>query len=138
MENSNDGETTWKVDSIRSGPDAGDVSMEVDVHLQRMYRTETRFTFQYNQSEDPVGPIYVLGRWGTDADEKVADRDNRAAFEAACAVANETGTRAELYEHSQEYLNSVSEASVADLIGKVGEGRVRELLEREISDPDTA
>lgn len=138
MKSPNDGETIWNVDSIRSGPDAGEVSMEVDVQLQRMYRTETRFTFQFNQHEDGVGPIYVPGRWGTDADDKVADRDNRAAFEAACAVANETGTRAELYVHSQEYLNSVSEDSIADMIGKVGEGRVREMLEKEISDPDSA
>lgn len=137
MKNPNDGKTNWKVDSIRSGPAAGEVSLEVDVHLQRMYRTETRFTFQYNQSEDPAGPIYIPGRWGTDADDKVADRDNRAAFETACAVANETSTRAELYVHSQEYLNSVSEDSVADLIGKVGEGRVREILKKEVSDLGT-
>lgn len=68
---------------------------------------------------------------GSSFDDKKADRDNRVAFEAAQTVAEETGTRAEMYVHSQEYLNTVSQESLSDLIGEVGEGRVRDLLTEE-------
>jgi hypothetical protein len=78
--------------------------------------------------------MYIPGRWGSSFDDKDADRDNRAAFEAAQAVAEETGTRAEMYVQFQEHLDTVSRESLSDLIGEVGEERARELLEEGIEE----
>lgn len=39
-----------------------------------------------------------------------------------------------MYVHSQEYLDAVSRESLSELIGKVGENRARELLEKEIEE----
>lgn len=120
----------WQIEEIARGEDT-EVSIEVSLGLYEDYRCIGRFLFQYNRSADGVGPIYVPGRWGSTFDDKDADRDNRAAYEAARAVAEETGTRAEMYVHSQAYLNNVSRESLSDLIGKVGEERARQLLQEE-------
>ena len=118
----------WVVEGIDRGDD---VSLEVTIGLYEHYDCIGRFRFQYNRTEDRVGPMYIPGRWGSSFDDKDAERDNRAAFEAAQAVAEETGARAEMYVHSQEYLNQVSQESLSDLIGKVGEERVRKILAEE-------
>lgn len=118
----------WVVEDVERGDD---VSLEVTLGLYEHYDCVGRFRFQYNRTEDRVGTMYMPGRWGSSFDDKDAKRDNRAAFEAAQAVAEETGARAEMYVHSQEYLNEVSQESLSDLIGEVGEERVRELLTEE-------
>lgn len=120
----------WRVEKIERKNNE-DASIEVVLGLYEHYDRLGRFRFQYNRSEDGVGTIYIPGRWGSSFDDKDAARDNRAAFEAAQAVAEETGTRAEMYVQSQEYLDTVSRDSLSELIGKVGEGRARELLEEE-------
>ncbi|MFC4437468.1 MULTISPECIES: hypothetical protein [Natrialbaceae] len=120
----------WRIEEIERGGDV-DVSIEVALGLYEHYNCMGRFRFQYNRSEDGAGPIYIPGRWGSSFDDKDADRDNRAAFEAAQAVAEATGTRVEMYVQSQEYLDTVSRESLSDLIGEVGEERARELLEEE-------
>jgi hypothetical protein len=120
----------WRIEKIERKNNE-DASMEVALGLYEHYDCLGRFRFQYNRSEDGVGTIYIPGRWGSLFDDKNADRDNRAAFEAAQAVAEETGTRAEMYVQSQEYLDTVSRESLSELIGKIGEGRARELLEEE-------
>jgi len=119
----------WVVEDVER---RDDVSLEVTIGLYEHYDCVGRFRYQYNQTEDEAGLIYIPGRWGSSFDDKDADRDNRAAFEAAQAVAEETGTRAEMYVQSQEYLDTVSRESLSDLIGEVGEERARELLEEEI------
>jgi len=119
----------WIVEDVERGDD---VSLEVTIGLYEHYDCVGQFRFQYNRTEDRVGTMYIPGRWGSSFDDKDADRDNRAAFEAAQAVAEETGTRAEMYVQSQEYLDTVSRESLSDLIGEVGEERARELLEEEI------
>lgn len=123
----------WKVDDIVRG-DGTDVSIEVYLGLYEHYNRIGRFRFQYNRGEDGAGPIYIPGRWGSSFDDKNADRDNQAAFEAARAVAEETGTRVEMYVKSQEYLDTVSRESLSNLIGKVGEERAREMLKGEIEE----
>ncbi|WP_254862280.1 hypothetical protein [Halovivax gelatinilyticus] len=120
----------WKIEEIVRGDDI-DVSIEVYLGLYEHYNRVGQFRFQYNRGEDGVGPIYIPGRWGSSFDDKDADRDNQAAFEAARAVAEETGTRVEMYVHSQEYLDTVSRESLSNLIGKVGEERAREILKEE-------
>jgi len=120
----------WRIEEIKSKNDI-DASIEVTLGLYEYHDCIGRFRFQYNRGEDGVGPIYIPGRWGSSFDDKDADRDNRAAFEAAQAVAEETGTRAELYIQSQKYLDTLSRESLSGLIGKVGEERARELLEEE-------
>ncbi|MFC4451900.1 hypothetical protein [Halorussus aquaticus] len=119
----------WVVEDVGRGDD---VSLEVTIGLYEHYDCVGRFRFQYNRTEDGAGPIYTPGRWGSSFDDKDADRDNWAAFEAAQAVAEETGTRAEMYVQSQEYLDTVSCESLSSLIGEVGKERTRELLEEEI------
>lgn len=120
----------WRVEEIKRGKDI-DVSIEVTLGLYEQYNCIGRSVFQYNRSEDGAGPVYIPGRWGSSFEDKDADRDNRAAFEAARTVADETGTRAELVVQSQAYLDSVSRESLSELIGEVGEERARELLEEE-------
>lgn len=120
----------WRVESIDREPD-GDGSIEVSVGLYEHHNRIGRFRFQYNRWEDGVGPLYKPGRRGDSFDDKDAERNNRAAFEAAKAVAEETGTRAGLYVHSQDYLDTVARDSLSNLIGEVGEDRARELLEEE-------
>lgn len=123
----------WEVEEIERGSNV-DASIEITLGLYEHYDRLGRFRFQYNRSEDGVGTIYIPGRWGSSFDDKDATRDNRAAFEAAQAVAEETGTRAEIYVKSQEYLDTVSRESLSELIGEVGEERARELLEEETED----
>jgi hypothetical protein len=123
----------WVVEDIERGDD---VSLEVTIGLYEHYDCVGRFRFQYNRTEDQVGTMYIPGRWGSSFDDKDAKRDNRAAFEAAQAVAEETDARAEMYVHSQEYLNEVSQESLSDLIGEVGEERIRELLTEEAETQD--
>ena len=118
----------WVVEDVECGDD---VSLEVTIGLYEHYDCVGQFRFQYNRTEDRVGTMYIPGRWGSSFDDKDAKRDNRAAFEAAQTVADETDARAEVYVHSQEYLNKVSQESLSDLIGEVGEERVRELLTEE-------
>lgn len=129
-ETANSGGRYWRVEEIKRRSDI-DVSIEVTLGLYEHYNCVGRSVFQYNKSEEDVRPIYILGRWGSSFEDKDADRDNRAAFEAARAVADETGTRAELYVQSQAYFESVSHESLSELIGEVGEERARELLEEE-------
>jgi len=121
----------WVVEEVTRGDD---VSLEATIGLYEHYDCVGRFRFQYNRTEDEAGPIYIPGRKGSSFDDKDADRDNRAAFEAAQAVAEETGTRAEMYVQSQKYLDTVSRESLSDIIGEVGEERARELLEKEIEE----
>jgi hypothetical protein len=123
----------WIVEGVDRGDD---VSLDVTIGLYENYDCVGRFRFQYNRTEDRVGAMYIPGRWGSSFDDKDAKRDNRAAFEAAQAVAEETRACAVMYVHSQEYLNKVSQESLSDLIGEIGEERVRELLteEAEIQD----
>lgn len=123
----------WVVEGVDRGDD---VSLEVTIGLYEHYDCMGLFRFQYNRTEDRVGAMYIPGRGGSSFDDKDAKRDNRAAFEAAQAVAEETGARAEMYVHSQEYLNQVSQESLSDLIGEVGEERVRELLTEEAETTD--
>ena len=123
----------WIVEGVNRGDD---VSLEITIGLYEHYDCVGQFRFQYNRTEDRVGAMYIPGRWGSSFDDKDAKRDNRAAFEAAQAVAEETGARAEMYVHSQEYLNQVSQESLSDLIGEVGEERVRELLTEETETQD--
>jgi|GEM_PF-4061317 len=111
----------WSVGEIKQGPDTEDASIEVYISLEENHRQVVRYRFQYNRTSDGAGTIYTPGRWGSSTNDKISERDNRAAFEAACAVAKKTGTRAEVYVHSQEYLNSVSRDSLEDLIGELGE-----------------
>lgn len=125
----NDAFRAWRVEEIRDGSDT-DASLDVTLGLYEQHNRIGRFRFQFNKSEDGVGTIYLPGRWGSSFDDRDADRDNRAAFEAAQVVAEETGTRAETFVSSQEYLDSVSRESLSGLIGEVGEERARELLEQ--------
>ena len=81
--------------------------------------------------------MYIPCRWGSSFDDKDAKRDNQTAFKAAQAVAEETGARAVLYVPSEEYLNKVSQESLSDLIGQVGEERVRDLLIEETETQDS-
>lgn len=120
----------WRVEEIRHESE-DDVSLEVLLGLYEHHDCQGQFRFQYMRTEDGAGPIYIPGRWGSTFDDRDAARDNRAAFEAAQAVAEETGTRVELYIQSQAYLNRISRDSLSDLIGEVGEERARELLEAE-------
>lgn len=119
---------SWRVEEIRDGSDT-DASLDITLALYDQHNRVGRFRFQFNKTEDGVGTVYIPGRWGSSFDGKDADRDNRAAFEAAQVVAEETGTRAEMFVSSQEYLDSVSRESLSGLIGEVGEERARELLE---------
>ena len=123
----------WRVEEIEHGSSV-DASIEIVLGLYEHHDCLGRFRFQYNRSEDGVGTIYLPGRWGSSFDDKDADRDNQAAFEAAKVVAEETGTRAELFVQSQEYLDTVSRESLSELIGKVGEERARGLLEEAIEE----
>jgi len=129
-ETSNSEYRQWRVEEFER-KNSEDASIEVVLGLYEHYDCLGRFLFQYNRSEDGVGTIYIPGRWGSSFDDKDAARDNQAAFEAAQAVAEETGTRAEMYVQSQEYLDTVSRESLSELIGKVGEECARELLEEE-------
>jgi len=126
----------WSVGEIKQGTDTEDASIEVYVSLEDNYRPVVRYLFQYNRTSDGAGTIYIPGWCGSSVDDKVAERDNRAAFEAACAVAEETGTRAEIYVKSQKYLNSISRESLEDLIGQLGQEEARSLLEEAIEESD--
>jgi len=84
---------SWRLEEIRTGSDT-DASIDVTLSLYEQHNRIGRFRFQFNKSEDGVGTIYLPGRWGSSFDDRDADRDNRAAFEAAQEVAEETGTRA--------------------------------------------
>lgn len=124
---------TWRIEEIDTDPEA-DVSIEVTVGLYEHYDRIGTYVFQYNRTEDGVGPIYIPGRLGSTFEDKNADRDNQARFEASMAVAEHTGTRVEMYVMSQSYLNSVSRDSLSDLIGEVGEERAMELLQGEVEE----
>lgn len=117
----------WRVGEIDHNPD-GDVSLEILIEYYQNRTQNGSYRFQYYRWEDGAGPIYRPGRKGSSFEGKDAARDNRAAFEAAQAVAEETGTRAEIVVFSQAYLNQVSRESLSELIGEVGEKQVRELL----------
>jgi enamine deaminase RidA (YjgF/YER057c/UK114 family) len=108
--------------------------MEVRVSLEQNYRPVVRYRFQFNRTTDGAGPIHIPGRFGLSAGDKLAERDNRATFEAAQAVAEETGTHVEMYVMSQVYLNSTSRNALDDLIGEVGEAEARQLLEEASED----
>lgn len=121
--------TRWSIGEIKQGPEVVGASIEMYLTLEEHYQPLVRYRFQYNRRRDPVGPIHIPGRFGSSAEDKATERDNRAAFEAARAVAEETGTRVKMYVHSQEYLNSISRESLDGLIEKLGEEEARQLLE---------
>lgn len=81
----------WRVEEVERGSNV-DASIEIILGLYEHHDCLGRFRFQYNKSEDGVGTIYIPGRKGCSFDDKDAARDNQAAFAAAQAVAEATGT----------------------------------------------
>lgn len=127
----------WVVEEIRQGKEVENASIEVDIGLYEHLDADIQYVFQFIRTEDGAGTIYIPGRIGSTAEDKIATRDNKAKFIAAQAVAEETGTRAETIVMSQDYLNSVMRDSMDDLIGQIGEEEARRLLQEAANETDS-
>lgn len=127
----------WIVEEIRQGKEVENASIEVDIGLYEHHDADIRYIFQFIRTEDGAGTIYIPGRMGSTAEDKVATRDNKAKFIATQAVAEETGTRAETVVMSQDYLNSVMRDSMEDLIGQIGEEEARRILQEAANETDS-